>query len=77
MYSKYLALLLVAIQVAYAAPATLSGRYTSSGLGDCSPSYPGGFSISVVPISGKHLFRRGWDALLDNETNIVFVFLQI
>ncbi|KAF8421676.1 hypothetical protein EV426DRAFT_536253 [Tirmania nivea] len=47
MYSKYLALLLVAFKVAYAAP-TLSGRSTSLGSGGCSPSYPGGFGISVI-----------------------------
>lgn len=58
MFSKYLALLLVAIQVTYAAP-TLSSRQSqpaaaAAAAAGCSPSYPSGFGISVVPISGEH-----------------------
>lgn len=47
MFSKYLALVLVALQVAYAAPTTGTSQ------AGCSPSYPGGFGISVTPIRGK------------------------
>ena len=49
MFSKYLALVLLAFQVVYAVPTSTSGMSQAG----CAASYPGGFGITVTPISGK------------------------